>query len=237
MASFEMTDLKDASGAGRPAPLTLGGLLSAVGALGVVITSLFYVLSPRAAAGPVAPLDVAAAMSAAVSGAASLHAAGAVGVFGDIVWATAALIVAGEMARRNRGVAAAGWTGLFISILIFTLVDGLTGYVFPQLAAGPNASAFEALKRFWDMLFLVGTLAYGAGAALAMAGDISAPAPMISRPLAWAALVVALVGGVAAGAGLAAGLSVDRLAGASIGLGSLLFIPISLQIARAGARS
>lgn len=223
----------------KATPLAVGGVLSAVGAFGVVVTSLFYVLSPRAAAGPVAPLDLAAAMSGAASGAASLHAAGSIGVFGDIIWATAALILAGELARRGRGVSAAGWIALFLSILIFTLVDGMTGYVLPPLAAGSNAAGFEAFKRFWDMLFLLGTVAYGAGVVLALAGDLGASTPMVSRPLAWAALAVALIGGLAATAGLmgVTGLPIDRMSGGSIGLGALLFIPISLQIARASERT
>jgi hypothetical protein len=222
----------------RLSPLAFGGSLSALGALSVVITSLFYAISPRAAAGPVAPLDLAAAMSGAASGAASLHAAGTVGVFGGIIWAIAALIIAGELARRGRGVSAAGWIGLFLAILIFTLVDGMTGYVMPALAAASDSAGFEAFKRFWDMLFLAGTFAYGAGVVLAMAGEIGVSPPMLNRPLAWYALAVAAVGGLAATAGLVgfAGLPVDRLAGGSIGLGALLFVPISLQIAKAGDR-
>lgn len=220
----------------RASPLALGGGLSAIGAFGVVVTSLFYVASPRAAAGPVAPLDLAAAMSGAVSGVASLHAAGSVGVFGDLVWATAALVIAGELARRGRGVSAAGWIGLFLSILIFTLVDGMTGYVLPALATAANAAGFEAFKRFWDLLFLLGAVAYGAGVVLAMAGDIGAPVSMVGRRLAWTTLAVALIGALAATAGLlgVTGLPVDRLSGGSIGLGALLFIPISLRIGRAG---
>jgi hypothetical protein len=236
MSTLRAADFDAHSPSARLTPLTFAGRLSALGAFGVVVTSLFYVLSPRAAAGPVAPLDLAAAMSGAASGAATLHLAGAVGVFGDVVWATAALLVAGELARLGRGVSAAGWIGLVLAILIFTLVDGMTGYVLPALALNSNAAGFEAIKRFWDMLFLVGTLAYGAGVVLAMAGDIGASPSMLSRLLASAALVVALIGGLAAAAGLIGvpGLPVDRLAGGSIGLGSLLFIPISLQIARAG---
>ena len=221
----------------RPAfggPLALGGALSALGAVGVVITSAFYVASPPAVAGPVAPLDLAAAMAGAVTGAATLHWAGTVGVFGDLIWATAALLLAQELGRRGRGVSAAGWILLFLSIVIFTLVVGMTGYVFPPLAAASDASAFLGLKRLWDMLFLLGTAAYGAGVLAAMGGEAPADRTRLDRFLVGALMVVGLIGGVDAVSGLlgVTGLPTDKIAGASIGLGSALFVPISLRIAR-----
>ncbi len=213
-------------------PLALGGRLSALGALGVLATSAFYILSPRAAAGPVQPLDLAAAMAGAVSGVQTLRAAGTVGVFGDLIWATGALAIAGELARRNRALSAAGWIAVFLSIVIFTLVDAMTGFVLPQLAAAGQTGTFEGFKRLWDLLFLLGTLAYGAGAVMALAGDIASPSPMINRPLAWTALGVALAGALGAASGFMGFAEADRIAGASIALGSALFIVISLQIAR-----
>ena len=224
-------------------PLAVGGALSALGAASVVITSGFYVLSPPAAAGPVAPLDLAAAMSGAVHGAATLRAAGTVGVFGDLIWATAALLIAQALAQRGRGVVAAGWIALLLSILIFTLVDGMTGFVFPPLAATGNASSFEGFKRLWDMLFLLGTAAYGAGVVAALSGaalgETGGSGPRINRMLAWALILIGAVGGLDAVAGLlgVTGLPTDKIAGASIGLGSALFIPVSLQIAGTTSRA
>jgi hypothetical protein len=224
-------------------PLAIGGALSVLGAAGVVITSGFYVLSPPAAAGPVAPLDLAAAMSGAIRGAATLRAAGTVGIFGDLIWATAALLIAQALAQRGRGAAAAGWIALLLSILIFTFVDGMTGFVFPPLAAAGNASAFEGLKRLWDMLFLLGTAAYGAGVVAAMMGaalgEANGGGPGVNRILAGTLIVVGLIGGLDAVAGLlgVSGLPNDKIAGASIVLGAALFIPVSLQIARTPDRS
>jgi len=221
-------------------PLRLGGAISALGAVSVVITSAFYVASPRAAAGPVQPLDLAAAVSAAHSGAGMLHAAGMVGVFGDLVWAVGALLLAQELGRRGRGLFAAGWIALFLSIVIFTLVDGMTGYVFPPLAAAAGTQAFEGFKRLWDMLFLLGATAFGAGAVAAFTADLAEARPMVGRALACATILVGLAGGLVSAAalmGLAGGLPVDKIAGASIGLGAILFVPVSLQIARYPDRS
>jgi hypothetical protein len=233
MASTPIGTVHPRGFAGFESPLALGGALSAVGALSVVVTSAFYVASPQAVAGPVAPLDLAAAMAGAVKGAATLRLAGTVGVFGDLVWATAALLIALELGRSGRGVSAAGWVLLFLSIVIFTLVDGMTGYVFPPLAAASDASAFLGLKRLWDMLFLLGTAAYGAGVLAAMSGEAPAGAGAVDRFLVRALTVVGLFGGAAAVAGLlgVTGLPIDRIAGASIGLGSAMFVPISLKIA------
>jgi hypothetical protein len=150
-----------------------------------------------------------------------------------------ALLIAQELGRRGRGVLAAGWILLFLSIVIFTFVDGMTGYVFPPLAAAANASAFEGLKRLWDVLFLLGTAAYGAGVVAAMGGEARTGRTPVDRFLVRALVVVGLIGGLDAVAGLlaVAGLPTDKIAGASIGLGSALFVPISLRIARTSAET
>lgn len=219
-------------------PLTIGAMLSALGALSVLVTSGFYLVSPRAAAGPLQPLDLHAAMAGAAAGSTTLHIAGTIGIFGDLIWAVAALLVAQSLAARGRGIDAAGWLALFLSIVIFTFVDGMTGYVFPPLAKAPDASAFLGFKHLWDMLFQLGTIAYGIGVAVALGADRMSSMPMIGRVLAYAAIVVAILGalGAAAGMGGYTAAPTDRIAGASIGLGSALLVAISLQIARVARR-
>ncbi len=234
MTSASSDFLADRRSRDTTRPFAVGGMLSALGAASVVVTSAFYVASPPAAAGPVQPLDLSAAISAAKLGSYTLHVAGTVGIFGDLIWAIAALTIAQELGRRGRSVAAAGWNALFLSILLFTFVDGMTGYVFPPLAAAGNVSAFEGLKRLWDMLFLLGTGAYGAGAIAALGADLASRRPVVNRALASATICVGLVGGLAAVAGLTGfvGLPIDKIAGGSIGLGSVLFVFVSVQIAR-----
>jgi hypothetical protein len=213
--------------------LRLGGLLSAVGALGVVVTSAFYVASPPSVAGPVQPFDLAAAMSGALHGAATLKAAGIFGVFADLIWATGALLLAQEFARVGRSAAAAGWIAIFLSVVIFIFVDGMTGFVLPQLAAADNSAGFMPFKQLWDLLFLLGTAAYGAGAMAILGGDRRSENPLINGALSMTGFAVACVGFLAALMGFAGVTAVptDRLCGGSIALGSLLFIGVSIQIA------
>jgi len=239
MASTHIEVFQAGARTGSGDPLSVGAMLSAIGAVSVVVTSVFYVASPAAAAGPVQPLVLADAMAAAAKGAATLRIAGTVGIFGDLIWATAALLIAQDLSRSGRGAAAAGWCALFLSILIFTFVDGMTGYVFPPLAAADNAAAFEGFKRLWDMLFLLGTACFGAGVVAAFAGDVTGARATVNRLLAGALVVVGLIGGMDALAGFAGftGLPTDKIAGASIGLGAALFIPASLRMARAAQKA
>ncbi|CAN7507873.1 hypothetical protein LJR130_003515 [Variovorax sp. LjRoot130] len=215
------------------APVRVAGWAMAAGALGVLVTSLFYVLSPRAGAMPVQPFDLAAALAGAAAGAATMKAAGMAGIFGDLIWAVGTFLMAQHTARCGRGLATAGWVVGLLSLAIFTLVDAMVGFVLPQLALMPGAEgAFAGFKRLFDVLFLLGTVAYGFSAVVALGSEARTGGSPVHPVLAAA---TAVVGGVAVIAGLAglAGLSVDLLVGASVGVGSALFIAIGLQIALA----
>jgi hypothetical protein len=135
----------------RGTPLVVGGFLSALGAMGLAIANLFYALSPLAAASPTQPFDLSAALSAVAVGSHTLEIAGAVGIFGDLIWATAALVIAQELGRRGRGLSASGWNALTVAIVLFIFVDGITGFVLPPLALAGNASGFEGFRHFWDV--------------------------------------------------------------------------------------
>ena len=80
--------------------LMAGGAALALGSIGVTVTSVLYALSPPAAALPAYPLDL--ALAGARSGASTLHAAGTVGIFSDIVMAVGVLLVAFELVQRER---------------------------------------------------------------------------------------------------------------------------------------
>ena len=82
-------------------------MLSVLGAFGLVITNVFYALALASSPAAVQPLDLSGAMSGAIASAGMLKAAGAVGIIGDLVWATAALLMAQEFGRRGRSIAAA----------------------------------------------------------------------------------------------------------------------------------
>jgi hypothetical protein len=214
----------------RFSSLTVGGAAVALGSLGVTATSVFYALSPPAAALPAQPFDQALALAGAIAGARTMFAAGTVGVFSDIVMAVGALLVALELGRRGRGLAAAGWVAILLSIVVFTFVDAIAGYVLSQVAAMTDgAGAFAAFKRLFDVLFLLGTTAFGAGSMLALINEVQSAASIASKPVALAGALTGLTG-VLAAAGCFAGLPLELGVGISIGVGSAVFIALGAQI-------
>lgn len=216
--------------------LQAGGISMTVGWLGVLTTTAFYAASPPAAAMPHQPFNLGAALEGAAAGAATMTAASFVGMFSDIVLATGTLLVALELARRGRGVAAAGWVAMFLSVAIFTLVDTIVGQVLVPLAATQGAAgAFAGFKYLFDVLFLLGTIAFGAGAIVALASDCRTDAPLVPKPLAWTGIAIGALG-ILAALGCFAHLPLDLAVGASIGLGALLFTVIGVTITR-GARA
>ncbi len=89
---------------------TIGGIAVAIGSFGVILTSLFYVLSPAGA----------------VEGLATMRIAGSFGVFGNLVMRSAAC------SWRSTGpcaLAAGGWAAILMSLVVFEIIDGLFGFV------------------------------------------------------------------------------------------------------------
>jgi hypothetical protein len=214
----------------RVSNLTAGGTALALGSLGVTAASVLYALSPPAAALPAQPFDQASALAGAVAGARTMFAAGTVGVFSDIVLAVGALLVALELARRGRGLAVAGWIAILLSVVVFTFVDAIAGYVLgPVAAMRDGAGAFTGFKRLFDVLFLLGTTAFGAGAMLALTNEMQSSAPIASKPVALAGALTGLAGVLAAGACFA-GFPLEQGVGISIALGSAVFAAIGVQI-------
>lgn len=234
------TDFQPAASSPRKvtSPIALGGMLSALGALGLVITNVFYAIALAGSPASVQPLDLSGAISGALASAGTLKAAGGVGIIGDVVWATAALLMAQEFGRRGRSVASAGWNGLVLAIILFIFVDGMTGFVFPQLAAAHNVSAFEGFRRFWDVLFLLCALSFGAATIAIVVGDLGDPERILNRAYAYAMIAVAAVGSLSAAAGLVAvltgGFPNYAIAGSCIGVGAAFYIPFSIRIALLG---
>jgi hypothetical protein len=215
----------------RVSNLTAGGTALAAGSLGVTVASVFYALSPPSAALPAQPFDQALAMAGAVAGVRTMFAAGTIGIFSDIMMAVGALLVALELARRGRGLAVAGWLAILLSVVVFTFVDAIVGYVLgPVAATAGGAGAFTGFKRLFDVLFLLGTVAFGAGAVLAMTDEIRSPRPIASKSFAMAGALTGLAGVLSAGACLA-GFPLEQGVGVSIGLGSAAFAAIGAQIA------
>ncbi|MBR0825321.1 hypothetical protein JQ596_07225 [Bradyrhizobium manausense] len=232
MASSATLDLagRPTSGRGTVSIQRAAGAALALGSFGVAVTSALYALAPPAAALPAFPIDLALAGTAA--GAGMLSAAGRVGIFSDVVMATGALLIVLELARRGRSTAAAGWTAILLSIVVFILVDAVAGYVLgPMAARGDGAAAFAGFKLLFDALFMLGTLAFGSGTALALADETRAQAPMLSRSMALLGVAIGVAASLAALACFL-GLPMGQGAGLSIALGSVFFAVAGVQIAR-----
>ena len=226
MFDLQATGVRDV----RISNLTTGGAAVALGSLGVSATSLLYALSPPAAALPAQPFDQVSALAGAVAGARTMFAAGTVGIFSDMVLAAGAVLVALELARRGRGLAAGGWIAILLSVVVFTFVDAIVGYVLgPVAALTDGAGAFAGFKRLFDVLFLLGTTAFGAGALLALANEMQSDAPIASRPVALAGALTGLAAMLAAGACFL-GFPLEQGVGVSIGLGSAIFVAVGVQI-------
>jgi hypothetical protein len=219
-----------AAGAGAPA-VRLGALCLAFGAAGVVATSLFYGMSPPAAAAPVVPLDLTAAAEGAVKGAVTMHLAGLIGIFGDIAITGGGFILGVDRLMKGDGVAALGWVLIAVSTIIFAIVDALVGFVLPQVAIASGASpAFLAAKILFDILFMLGAATFGAGAVLAVARNAIAGGA-VPRILAVPAVIVGLVAFVSGTGGSVFALNLSSFMGLGILGGSVIFTLIGLRLA------
>ncbi len=232
MTALDASRAPTAAIAGPISANRLGALAVAIGAAGVVVTSIFYGLSPLAAAMPLIPLDLAAAADGALGGAAAMHRAGTVGVFGDMLITVGGLLLGVERAARGQSVAASGWFLIAISTVLFSLVDAMVGFVLPAVAVGGASPAFLAAKSLFDILFMLGTATFGLGATLAVAGDAFARHRTIPRMLALPALLVGLAAFVG-GAGGILGLNLHDLMALGILGGSAIFVLVGLRLASA----
>ncbi len=138
-------------------------------------------------------------------------------------WRSARFLVALELARRGRALAAAGWLAILLSVVVFTFVDAIVGYVLgPVAATAGGAGAFAGFKLLFDALFLLGTTAFGAGAMVVSTDELRSPRPIASKPVAIAAALTGLAG-VLAAAACFSGFPLQQGVGISIGLGSAVF--------------
>jgi hypothetical protein len=224
-----------ASSAGD-AVLHFGGAAIALGSLGVVISSIFYALSPAAAALPAQPFNEAAALAGAVSGASVMHWAGAVGIFADIAFATGCLLAMLSNARRDRAMAAAGWAAVALSQILFIVVDAVAGFTLAPLAASPETiGAFIGFKTLFDALFLLATFTFGLGAAFSLWLEIQTPGGAVGKPLAYAGLAVGALAMIAALACFA-GIPFQAGVGLAIAAGSVVFTAVGWQMAKGRQR-
>lgn len=128
-----------------------------IGAVGVMITSTCYTFSSEVLALPIPLARIPEALAVASSGGGrTLAVGGAVGVAADLVFAAGAIV----LARTAKGLAPLGWVLAAMSGLIFTLADGMAARCLEPSAAFPLA------KALFDLCFIAGTFAFGAGTLL-----------------------------------------------------------------------
>ncbi len=91
-----------------------------------------------------------------------------------------------------------------------------------------GAGVFAGFKRLFDVLFLLGTTAFGAGAAVSLLSEMQSVAPIASKPVALAGALTGLAGVLTAGACFA-GFPLQQGVGVSIALGSAVFVAVGAQ--------
>lgn len=219
--------------ASRAPASAVGGVATALGAFGVLVSSVFYALAPPAVALP-GPLDPSIAQAAAEQGTGMMQAAGTVGMLSDVFLAAGAILVASDFVRRRRGVAAVGWLILALGVIVFIVVDALASAVLSD-AAKMNGSALIGFKLLFDALFVLGTLASGVGAAVAMSAEIVAPRPLVGS---MTARIGAAAGSMAVvtATGCLGAMPWGEAAGVSVAILSMVFAVAGMKLARSAAR-
>jgi hypothetical protein len=212
-----------------------GGLLVALGSAGVAITSACYALSPASTALPVVESRIPEALADAAGGASTMWAAGTAGMIGDVLFATGAVVLAMHALETRRPVAAAGWTALAISNLVFVVVDALVGRVLvPMAQLDTTGLSFHFAKRLFDALFVIGTFAFGVGSLLALVPGSLAPDARRWRLLTPSATILG-AGAIVAAVLCLFGADLGQVLGLAITAGSLLFTIVGVQLAQSAA--
>ena len=192
-----------------------GAVALAAGAVGVLAVSVLYRLSPPEVALPAPHPFMPQALEGAIRGAPLLRAASIVGIIADTLLAVGALAA---LVVRRSALERLGWAALAISGIVFCLVDALVGQILPEIAAVPGGdAAFLAMKRLFDVLFIVGAFALGIGF-LGVFQTAFNQGSRVLRSLGLAVGIVALVGVLAHLGGANAGqpIGFSLLGGAAV---------------------
>jgi hypothetical protein len=212
-------------------PVAWGAWAMAIGAAGVVVTSILYALSPPQVALPLPGVAVGDAMRQAVAGAGTMRAAGTVGLLSDMALIAGGLILAAGVPGRGDPIARLGWALVAAATIPFVIVDALVGFVLPPLAVQPGAeAAFAGLKMLFDVSFALGTLAFGSALLALAVGERRRGARLLAGALLLAAAVAAI-----GATGYFVGSDLARLTGIAVALGSALVAMVAVGLARRAA--
>lgn len=208
------------------------GAAVAVGSFGVVLASIFYALSPVSAALPVPGVDLDQALNGMITGRSTMVAAGVTGVISDVILIAGMFFLMGFRKPTNLQLENLGWALAAVGVVIFIVVDSLSAGVLTQIAALDNAMPVLAgFKLMFDTLFIFGTITIGLGTPAILAGEIKAKSPILSKPLAWAGILVSLIGLISSVLYFA-NIALPQVIGISIVGVSLIFGIYGIQLAR-----
>lgn len=172
-----------------------GARLFGLGALGLILTCVCYVLAGPVAALPGGASTMAEAIAATRANTDWMRAAGLSGMIFDVFLTVGAALLAAAEFRRDRAQAMAGWLAMSVACALFILIDAIVAFALPLAAQEGAAVAYPALRSLFDGLFAIGAMAAGAGAlAAASPGSLLATHRFAGWPLRIAGLV-ALGGG------------------------------------------
>jgi len=213
------------------------GLVVAVSSFGVVLTSIFYALSPVPAALPIPNVDLTDALNGMLAGKVTMMTAGMVGVISDVLFIAGALLM--MVLRRSIASLAEllGWALLAVGVVIFIFVDTLAAGVLTQIAVIDNGlSIFAGFKLLFNILFIFSSITVDVGTIFLLASEIKAKAPIIAKPMAWTGLVFSLVG-LLASVLYFANIALPQVIGISIAVISVIFGIYGIQIPRSSGNA
>ncbi len=206
-----------------------GGVLLALGSLGVVVTSVFYALSPVAAALPTGA-DLTDALAGSMAGALTLTIAGSVGIVGDVLFAAGCLLLMTFREPAGLALERAGWALGALSVMIFVFVDALSAAVLSTVAE-LGLPSYAGFKLLYNALFVLGTLTFGLSAPSIFAGELKAEKPALPVWMSWLGLAAGLVGFLAALLWFA-DIALPQVIGVSVALGSMVFAVYGFLLCR-----
>jgi hypothetical protein len=209
----------------------LGARLLLVGALGLIVTCLGYVLAGPLAALPGGAPGMAAALTATPAAAGWMRVAGLAGMPSDVLLAVGGLLLAAHEYRRGAALAAAGWIAMGVAGALFIVVDTMVALVLPAVAAQAGLAGYAGSRLLFDALFAIGAWTAGLGA-LAAAWRRSG----LLWHFVWAGWLMRAAGvlGLVATTGYLAGLpGIAALIGPSIAVLAVALVGAALGFAKA----
>lgn len=146
----------------------LGYALLGMGAIGLVLTCVSYVLAGPAAALPGGMQDATASLAATQQAWPWMRAAGLVGMPSDVLLAVAAVLLAADAFKRGQALDVAAWVAMALASALFVVVDAMVAFVLPSfvaLVSVPGAlPSYVGQRALFDVLFAIGTWTAGLAA-------------------------------------------------------------------------